>query len=189
MSSRSESSLGIGSSKTRRTIAPVHLCRSFCDERPSTRRPDQSENLALAFNGANTRSRSRPPIFRGDSANVESANRRRMSGHNAVSRRTAISSGSGASNTTTGFAFSRKSASSSSLALKAGAGGSRSSNCSSSSMRTALISGGSSFEQSWRRIEMSGGLRDQIRASINTLLVRTQPARGTVRSCQVLATT
>ncbi|TFW31795.1 hypothetical protein E4O92_12515 [Massilia horti] len=140
--SLSDSSLGTGSSKTRRTIVPVHLCRSICDERPSTRRPGQSENLALAFDGEKTRSRSRPPIFRGARANVESANRRRISGHSAVSRRKAISSGSGASNTTTGFTSSRKSASSSSLARKLGTGGSRSSSCSSSSMRTASVSVG-----------------------------------------------
>lgn len=57
--SRSDSSLGQAQHVARRSPSTMPIN----DERPSTRRPGQSENLALAFKGAKTRSRSRPPIF------------------------------------------------------------------------------------------------------------------------------
>ncbi|CAM8162152.1 Uncharacterised protein [Enterobacter hormaechei] len=158
----------------------VQRCRSSCNWRPSTRRPDQSEKRDFAFDGENTRSRSRPPIRLGDSANVDSENRCLISGHNAVSKRSAIYSGSGASKTTTGLGSSRKRASRNSFVLKPDTRG-YSSPCNSfNSAQTASFSSGNADESSSRSTATRGILYAQSCMLTSTLFVRTQPARGTL---------
>ena len=177
---------GTGALRTCATMGADHGCRAWPPFLPSIRRPVQSANLDLASFEANTRSKLRRPIVRGDRAKVDMLKVRRNPGQSAVVRRRASSSAFSASNTTIGARSSRNNASINSVPCSGSMAGSMS-----ATALGARRSAGWSEPLSVARatIDAKSCISCHSDIGTRTLRVRTHPARGASKSCQVRATT